>query len=263
MGKKLSSNEIEKVAEKIRKKYNDIIVSYMLNPRIKNGFEERYSEIKNRGFDPLRFFNDEIKALTEIEQKEKEKISKAAKSINIESDKNKDNEADKRTFADKVIEEMHKKLEKYPTLFIHEDANKEIEKLFGALIDFDKNKWKVYESIAKKYRSNTYDLPYDLEKMLNNFVRIYSGDVTVRLVQYKNMLISPFSRTNNIAREEKNCILECAYLIKLLIDAANRLIDFSIILQDEKAKLLNIVNYLDTMVEDFRLKDLLAFGIKR
>ena len=199
MGKKITSEEIERAAEKIRKKYNDLIVSYMLNPRIKDGFEERYSEIKKYNVDPTRFFTDEIISLKEIEQKEKEKINIAAKSIIISPDKSPNKETDKKDFADKILEEMNKKIEKYPGFFIHQNANKEIEKLFGALIDFDKNRWKTYEDIAKKYRVNTYDLAYTkLEKMLNNFMRVFSGNVTVRLLQYKNMLTSPFAQTKNI-----------------------------------------------------------------
>ena len=261
MGKRINSDEIERAAEKIRTKYTDLIVSYMLNPRIKNGFEERYSEIKKYGFDPVRFLTDEIKALKEIEQIEKEKINKAAKSINIELEKKENIEEVKKDFADKIIEQLNKKIEKYPAFFIHQNANKEIEKLFGALIDFDMNMWKTYEEIAKKYRINKYDLAYTrLEKMLNNFTRIYSEEVTVRLLQYKNMLNSPFSKTSNIDKEEKLCLLECAVLIKMLIETINGLIAYPDILQIEKEKLQNLIDYLDTMAEDFRLKDLMTLG---
>jgi len=264
MGKKITSTEIEKAAEKIRKKYNDIIVSYMLSPRIKEGFENRYNEIKKYGFDPLRFLNDEINALKEIEQKEKEKINNAAKSTNIEPDKNEDKETVKKDFADKILEELFKKIEKYPTFFIHNNANKEIEKLFGTLIEFDKNMWKTYEDIAKKYRINKYDISFvKLEKMLNNFTRVYSGDVTVRLLQYKNMLNSPFTQTNNIDKEEKFCILECSFLIKMLTDTIKGLINYPGILQNEKEKLQKLVEYLDTMVDDFRLKDLMSLENKK
>jgi hypothetical protein len=261
MAKKISSDEAERVAEKIRKKYNELIVSYMLAPRIKDGFEERYNEIKKYGVDPARFLTDEIKSLKEIEQKEKEKINNAAKSIKPEPDKDKNKETDKKDFADKVMEDILKKIEKYPTFFIHDQANKEIEKLFGTLIDFDKTMWKKYEDIAKKYRVNKYDISYvRLEKMLNNFIRVFSGDVTVRLVQYKNILTSPFSRTNNIDKEEKLCILECAFLIKMLIDTINGLANYPDILKEEKDKLLTLVKYLDTIVDDFRLKDLISLG---
>ena len=264
MAKKISSEEAEKAVEKIRKKYNDLIVTYMLNPRLKDGFEERYYEIKKYGVDPVRFLNDEIKSIKEIEQQEKEKINQAAKNLIIKPDKKENGEPEKKDFADKILEEIFKKIEKYPTFSIHQNANKEIEKLFGALIDFDKNKWKIYEEIAKKYRLNKYDLSYvKLEKMLNNFIRVYSGDVTVRLVQYKNLLNSPFSKIINIDKEEKLCILECAYLIKMLIDTVNTLFSFPDILKDEKEKLQSLKTYLDTMVDDFRLKDLMSLGNKK
>ncbi|MCL2293729.1 MAG: hypothetical protein FWC36_02530 [Spirochaetes bacterium] len=262
MDKKISNAEAEQIAEKIRKKYNDLIVTYMLAPRLRDGFEARYNEIKRYGVDQARFLNDEIQSLKAIELKEKEKINKAAKSKNIESEKLK--ETDKKDFADKVMEDLFKKIEKYPTLFIHSSANKELEKLFGALIDFDKNMWKTYEDIAKKYRFNKYDIAFvKLEKMLNDFTRVYSENVTVRLLPYKDMLNSPFSKISNIDREEKLCILECAVLIKMLMDTVTALINYSSILQNEKEKLLKLIDCLNIMTEDFRLKDLMTLGNKK
>ncbi|MCL2705478.1 MAG: hypothetical protein FWE72_04630, partial [Spirochaetaceae bacterium] len=264
MGKKLSSQEIESTAEKVRKKYNDLIISYMLTPRIKEGFEERYNEIKKYGFDPTRFFNDEIKALIELEQKEKEKINNAGKSININLNKNINKETDKKDFADKILEQLLEKIEKYPSLFIHPNANKEIEKLFGALIDFDKGMWKTYEDIAKKYRINKYDLTHiKLEKMLNNFTRVYSGNVTIRLLQYKDMLNSRVSLTKNIDKEEKLCIFECASLIRMFIEIISGLINYPGILESEKDKLLKLIKHLDVMIDDFRLKDLMMLGSRK
>ena len=49
----------------------------------------------------------------------------------------------------------------------------------------------------------------------------------------------------------------------MLVDTIKGLIKYPGILKAEKEKLLGLVNYLETMVDDFRLKDLMALDNKR
>ena len=261
MGKKLSDKEVGVIIEKIRRHYDNIIVTYMLDKSLKNGFEERYFQVRKAGVDPMRFINDEIKSLKEIESREKARINREAekkvkKAVSAEGENR-----EKKDFADRVLEDLMKKIENYPEIHIHSGANPEIRKLFGTLIEFDSKQWQYYEKLAKKYRINRYDIAYTrLENMLNNFTRIYSDDIPVRLSQYKNMLSSPYSRNKNIGKEEKLCILECAYLIKNLKDTALDLSENPEIQEREKQALLSITSYLDKIIDDFRLRDLVNLG---
>ncbi len=262
MAKRISEAETETAIVRIRKKYNDLIVSYMLDPRIKEGFEKRLLEIRKRGFDIARFLGDEITSILEIEKAEKEKINNAAKkNSSVKEKREKDKETGEKDFADRVIEQMMAKIEKYPGISIHQNANPEICKLFGALSEFDISMWPVYDKLAKKYRVNRYDPVYTrLEAMLNNFTRIYTEDVPVRLVRYRSMLDSSFSRNSEIGKEEKLCILECAFIVKALKDVISDLMKNPEILQNEKEKLQGLNNYLDQLTNDFRLKDLMTLG---
>lgn len=263
MAKKISAAETEKAIARIREKYNNLIVTYMLDPRIREGFEQRLFEIRKNNFDPLRFLHDEIKSIHDIERKEKEKINSIARDAAKEKSKeNINNEAaPRRDFADKVLEQLMARIEKYPDIFIHHNANPEIGKLFGALIDFDAKMWPAYEKLAKKYRVNRYDPSFTrLENMLNNFTRIYTEDVPSRLLGYRSMLASSFTRNKDVAREEKRCILECAFLVKALKDTIAELMANPEILQGEKEKLLKLVEYLDRIADDFRLRDLMTLG---
>ena len=72
MAKRISEEEADRAVDRIRKKYNDLIVMYMLDPRIKSAFEQRLFEIRAGSFDPARFLRDEIESLLEIEKKERD-----------------------------------------------------------------------------------------------------------------------------------------------------------------------------------------------
>ncbi|MDX9802146.1 MAG: hypothetical protein RBT69_12510 [Spirochaetia bacterium] len=260
MTKRISEAETEKAVEKIRKKYNDLIVMYMLDPRIKSAFEQRLFEIRAGSFDPARFLRDEIESLLEIEKKERDKINNAAKKSNLEKQKkDKIKESGKKDFADRVLEDIMAKIEKYPDIFIHQNANPEIRKLIGTLIDYDLTRWSYFEKLAKKYRINRYDPAFTrLENMLNNFTRIYTDDIPARLAGYRTMLNSSFARNKDIGKEEKLIIFECAYLVKSLKDTLLTLTENPELLPNEKEKLLDSIDYLDRLTDDFRLKDLMT-----
>ncbi len=261
MKKKLNEQEIEQIINKIRNRYNDLIVTYMLSPRIKNHFEERLYQVKRAGVNPERFFHDEILNIKNIETREREKLNKeAAEKRKIEARKKQNINTVKQDFADRMIEKMMQKIEKYPEIFIHDHANPEIRKLFGTLIDFDSKHWKNYDRISKKYRALKYNLSYiQLENQLNDFSRIYKDDVPTRLIRYKTMLSSPFSRTKDIEKEEKMVILESAVLINNLKKALSEIDDTEHMTTEDFHDISDMKDYLENVKNDFRLNDLMEF----
>lgn len=261
MKKKLTPPEIDAITDKIRNNYNHLIVTYMLSPSLKDSFEKRLFQVRQAGVNPERFLRDEILNIKQIEQSEKEKINKTAHNhrIMVEKQNNgKDNV--KKDFADRVIEKIMKQIKKYPELFIHDNANPEIKKLFGTLIDFDTRHWTNYDRISKKYRAIRYDLSYvRLENSINDFSRIYKDDVPSRLIRYKTMLSSPFSRISDIEREEKLAILEAAVLINNLIKALSDFDDMEHINTSDRDTISEMKFYLENVKKDFRLNDLMEF----
>ncbi len=262
MKKRLNDQEVEAIIGKIRKKYNDLIISFMLDPVIKTNFEKRLLQVRKAGVNPERFFNDEIINIKTIEEGEKNKINRQAeKNRRISRGKNDEAKKEKKDFADRMIEKIMKQIENYPEIFIHENANPEIRKLFGTLIDFDSRYWTNYDRITKKYRAIKYDLSYvKLENSINDFSRIYKDDVPSRLIRYKSMLSSPFSRTKDIEKEEKLSIFEAAMLINSLQNALADIDDLDGILTDDKESIFEMKKYLEKIKNDFRLKDLIQFS---
>lgn len=261
MKKKLSDQEIEAIIRKIRNKYNDLIVSYLLSPRLKEHFEDRLYQIRRAGFYPERFLQDEILNIKKIEQNEKDRLNKTAEENRIKAEKKKKAENPvKQDFADRVIERIMQQIEKYPEIFIHDNANPEIRKLFGTLIEFDSKYWTNYDRLSRKYRAIKYNISYiRLENSINDFSRIYKDDVPSRLIRYKSMLSSPFSRTKDIEKEEKMAILEAAVLINNLQKALSELDDTEKMASDDLKSIADMKVYLDNVKKDFRLNDLMEF----
>ena len=263
MKKKLNEQEIESIINKIRNKYNDLIVTYMLSPRLKNHFEDRLYQVKRAGVNPERFFRDEIYNIKQIEQSEKDKLNKAANAERRKAERDKqsrNSREEKQDFADRIIDKIMKKIEKYPEIFIHENANPEIRKLFGTLIDFDSKYWTNYDRISKKYRAIKYNLSYTrLENSINEFSRIYKDDVPTRLIRYKTMLSSPFARIKDIEKEEKMAILEAAVLVNDLKNALGELDDADHMSVNDFQDIADMKNYLENIKDDFRLNDLMEF----
>ena len=235
----------------------------MLSPRIKIHFEERLYQVKKAGVNPERFFSDEILNIKKIEQAEKEKLNKAAEIERRKAEKAKkleDNVTKKQDFADRVIERMMKRIEKYPEIFIHESANPEIRKLFGTLIEFDSKYWTNYERISKKYRAIKYNMSYiRLENSINDFSRIYKDDVPSRLIRYKTLLSSPFARIKDIEKEEKMAILEAAVLVNDLKKALTEIDDSEEMSVQDFQDIADMKHYLEEVKNDFRLNDLMEF----
>ncbi len=259
MKKKLSVQEIESIISKIRIRYNDLIVTYLLSPKIKKDFEDRLYQVRRAGVNPERFLGDEINNIRTIEQSEKDKLNKIAlKERKKASENNKTDNRDKKDFADRIIEKMMEKIAKYPEIYIHENANPEIRKLFGTLIDFDSKYWGNYDRISKKYRAIKYNLSYmRLENSINEFSRIYKDDVPTRLLRYKSLLSSPFARTKDIEKEEKMAILEAAVLVNDLRNALSELDSSEDMPEQDSLDISDMIKHLDEINKDFRLKDLM------
>ena len=123
----------------------------------------------------------------------------------------------------------------------------------GTLIDFDSRYWTNYDRITKKYRAIKYDLSYvKLENSINDFSRIYKDDVPSRLIRYKSMLSSPFSRTKDIEKEEKLSIFEAAMLINSLQNALADIDDLDGILTDDKESIFEMKKYLEKIKKRFQ-----------
>lgn len=246
--KKLSAQEISEVIAKIRSKYDFYCKTFFKPSRLKKEFENRYRTSLQKGLDVSNFLLAEISVIDELIKKEEDKISKSTPV----------QEKPKQDFADKIIQENQKKIEKYPSLNIHKDASEEVRRLSGAMN-------KVYDqfipeihSIFRQIEMNS-NLKYMeiYETRLRTLADVGKGKVPAQLSRYYAYL-NRFPRDyRSIDWEEKQYILESSFLLHDMYNTILRIIEENPKLSvNLRENLKNITDYLSGLIEDFRLKDL-------
>lgn len=126
---KLNEKEINLTLEKIRKEHLDGLEKYKMGMYNLEAFNDRYRDALSNRHDLSIFLMDEVKALDEI----RNAILKR-KEINKKIEERKEYES-AHSFSNKVdsiIEEFRHSISKYPRETLHENADYEIEHLYGA-----------------------------------------------------------------------------------------------------------------------------------
>jgi hypothetical protein len=246
--KKLSPEEISETIAKIRTKYEFYCKHFFKPPKIKDEFERRYRSMLQAGVDVSNFLLAEIEAITELIRKEEDKLSNAAPP----------KDKPKMDFADKVIIENLKKIEKYPEVRIHKDSNEEVRKLLGTLNY-------IYEELLPSLHSVFRDSSVNpnvrevgnIEAELRTFAYMGKGNLPQRLSRYFTLL-SRFPRDYRaMTFEEKEYIRESAFLLHDLVQALDSFFETTPDLEENsKKQLVDIVTYVKNVIIDFRLKDL-------
>jgi hypothetical protein len=256
MAKNLAPDEIEHALRKIRKSYDDYIIQYTKSPRIRQQFEDRYYEALKANIRLDRFIMEEKRAIDEMIEREEQRLraEQAERARKARTAKPRSGEGD---FADRIMEELKQKIAHYPEIEVHADSNPEVRKLFGAIKRFDSQDWPEMNSLFRKVYPVFASGPrIALENKLFNFLPTSSGDVPPRLSRYETLL-NQFPRNYRaIDSEEKNCILEVAFFLHDVNDELKGMLESPALNHKEKALVEKIKISVQSMINDFRLKDL-------
>jgi len=243
-GDKLSSKEVEAALLRIRKTYDDYIITYMTPIDEKSAFEDRYIEALHARVDLTRFIRDEIGYLQTLIQKGED--AKVRQSVPVRPSP----PGKKKSFADKIMEELERKIESYPEIDLHEDASVEIKKLYGALRELDLKHWQTISEFIRKVHSST--VSYNLENRLIRMTTISGESVPPELERYLFLLNQGGRYTSDLFRESQECIKRASFFLHelrhILLECQDRG------LMDEKVEIG--YNYVENIIRDFRLKDL-------
>ncbi|MDC7241118.1 MAG: hypothetical protein PQJ50_12250 [Spirochaetales bacterium] len=243
---KLSSKEVEAALTRIRKGYDDYIISYMAAIDEKSAFEDRYITALHARVDLTRFIKDEIEhlqALTRERENEKASMSLRVKAPPV----------DKRSFADKIMAELEKKIEKYPEMDIHEEASIEVKKLYGALNELDVLHWGGISNFIRKVYSST--VSYELENRLLRMTTMGEDNVPPELERYLFLLKQRHQYSSELFREAQECIKRASFFLNELKRILEECQDRG--LMDENVEIA--YKYVENIISDFRLKDLKRF----
>ncbi|MDA3957747.1 hypothetical protein [Oceanispirochaeta sp.] len=240
---KLTAKEVETALVRIRKTYDDYIISYMTPIDEKSSFEDRYIEALHARVDLTRFIKDEIVYLQQLIQESEE---------NKVRHENKASPATKplKGFADRIIEELERQIESYPMIVLHDDASDEVKKLYGALNVLDNEYWSTVSSFIRKVHSST--VSYNLENRLFRMTTIGGDDVPPELDRYLFLLKQGGKYSTELFRESQECIKRASFFLHelhlILLECQDRG------LMDESVEIA--YNYVEDIIRDFRLKDL-------
>jgi hypothetical protein len=246
--KKLTPGEIKSVVEKIRKKYDEYTTKYFKPKSLRDSFEKRYISALGSRVDISSFLLAEISAIEELTQREDERL--AAGAAKATEEKHVD-------FADKVLEENRKKIEKYPDAPVHKDAGMEVRKLLGALNFIEQECW---PELSFALRNTAYSMTSSEMLALDSRLRALSSlekdGTPVFLTRYMAQLRKFPRNYSQIEREEKEYILESAFLLNDLVAILDRVKRLYQDLNEEEARILDkVVAYVWGIITDFRLKE--------
>ncbi|OQY35369.1 MAG: hypothetical protein B6241_02450, partial [Spirochaetaceae bacterium 4572_59] len=240
---KLSQKEIKTALARIRQKYDDHIITYMTDTQEKSAFEDRYLMSLHARVDLTRFVQEEIIHLKDVEQKAKEEAARTP--IKKEISKN-----SQKSFADKIIDEMEKRTEHYPSLEFNTEASLEVQKLYGALDELYKEYWQSLSEFLRKFHSS--ELSYNLENRLLRMTIMGADNVPPELERYQFLLSQRGKYSSELFREAQESIKRASFFLHDLMILLQECRERGII--DEKVE--SAYGYVENIIQDFRLKDL-------
>jgi len=246
----LSNKELDQALEKLREKYDHLITSYMKPLKIKMDFEERYAQALRAKMNMELFIKGEMEMLEELFKTEEEREDKEAYD-NLLRETRKEKYGDK-GYAQKVVDDQDKQIERYPFMRIHPHASKEICYLFGALKDFEKTYWHSLEShLANVFPAERNNALAQMDQTLWQCTHSRDDKAPIILERYVMMLDSE-ELYGDLLQESQSCIKEAAFLLHDIRNAIQAGMELGY--EDERASFAYAM--VMAILQDFRLKDI-------
>lgn len=247
-GRGFSKAEVTEIIDDLKAKYECLIFDNALNPDLIDAFEDRLFHAKNTGRDPKRFLEEEKAAYQELESKTQAK--QYAMSLR--------NEARRRrlageSFADKVLDEYRQRIDCYPAVSIHPDADIEVAKLYGAMTLLDSNHWDALETYLRRAFPQAGQIDrMSIEQRFWRFVPSREGRLPDELERYRRALAAPSASKKEKIREAQEAVKMVAFFLHELLDVCEKAAQQTAPDEDiEKA-----IIYIKDIINDFRIKDL-------
>jgi hypothetical protein len=248
ISRKLTPGEITSSVEKIRRKYDEYISKYFKPRTLLKAFEDRYIKALRAKVDVSSFLIAEISAIEELIRREEQRvmIGPARASAPKEA-----------SFADRVLEENRKRIDKYPDLRFDDAAGEEVRRLVGALTDMERERWQELGAALQ----DTMYAPSSSEMLsLDSQLRYLSSSVRNEVPPFLTRLVGQLRKFPRnypaIDREEKDYILEAAFFLNDLFQVLERVKRvYTEMPEESKAVLADAMGYVWGLISDFRLKD--------
>ncbi len=262
MGKKsrLTNEEISRALEKIRKRYNDYIINYMKSPLVREDFESRYLQALRDRMEMSLFLHTEFTVVEELLRREEKK---RLQNLEAPANKSKQEKNRKLDFADKIIEQHRKQIEKYPEIELPGPETYEIRKLFGMLKEFDRDYWPVVTSALRDFpHLFSYGLRSRLENEENELALVRGDGVPPILHRYTILCSMSPKDWKAIELEHNKCVLAAALFLHKGKRVCEKMLETGNVEEEKKKGVEKILDFLHSVIKDFRLKDLKPQGLE-
>ena len=262
--KKLSPIEVEAAVNGIRKKYNDLIVEYMKPKIIKDSFEDRYISALRARVDMGNFIFTEIQVVSKLIKDEKEKQQKNQIKIynRIHTARNQKNNQYK-NIADRIFDENRDKIRKYQGIGLDDTDVFEINKLYGAMKFFELNYWPVVEKILRRIYPSRYSGPrMSMESRLFEITITGPDGFPPGLIKLRTILGRTPRGYSSLQRETQRCMLDVSFLLHDISDELPSFLEDGVLIKDEQKAVEETIEYVHTVLDDFRLMDLKSSRLK-
>ncbi len=261
--KKLNSVEIEAAVNGIRKKYNDYMVEYMKPPAARNLFEDRYIEALKARVDLDRFIFDEILLVQKLLDDEKERAGVRLEAAEAKKRKNTERNKERKSVVDRIFEENRNKIRKYISYGLEDDDIYDVDKLFGAVNEFEKKYWSGIEKILRKLYTSRYTGPRrELEERLFELTLEGPGGYPPAMVKLKTILERSPREYTALQRESQRCIMNISFFLHSVTQELEKILKDETLEKDDRKTIEFSVDFLHNMIEDFRLTDIKASKLK-
>jgi hypothetical protein len=246
---KLTPGEITICVEKIRRKYDEYIAKFFKPKTLRQAFESRYIRALRAKLDVSSFLLAEISAIDELIKREEQRVMLGPVRPAAEEKEE--------SFADRVLEENRKRIEKYPDVPFHPDARDEVRRLVGALAELEKNRW---QEIGAALQDTMYSTSSSEMLSLDSQLRYLVPSAREEIPQYCIRLVTElrkFPRNYpSIDREEKDFILEAAFFLNDLFTVLERVKRVYTEMEEERKRTVEeALAYVWGVIGDFRLKE--------
>jgi hypothetical protein len=248
--KKLTPGEITSTVEKIRKRYDEFIMKFFKPKSLRKAFEARYIAALRAKVDVSSFLIAEISAIEELVKREEQRVM-AGPMRPAAAQREPD-------FADRVLEENHRRIEKYADIPFHADAGEEVRRLLGALTDLERARW---QDIGTALQDTMY-APSSSEMLALDselrFLASSSRDETPPSLSRLIGQLRQFPRNYPaIDREEKDYVLAAAFFLNDLHQVLERVKRvYTEMSEEDMGILYDSIAWVWGVISDFRLKDL-------
>lgn len=252
--KGLSEQEIKGALDKIREKYDTLIVKHGKNPEMRNSFEDRYYALLQSRGDVTTFIKAEMEALIELFERidAEEAAKKKAEEAKIRA-RNQPAEPPKKSIADRIMEENEERIKKYPVIKIHDDASEELEHLLGAMEILDKKHWMGCEKLLKKnIPGRNQGAMYKLQSKLFTFLSARKNALPTVLSRYETLLYQNPKDMRALQVERKNVLIQAAFFLHELIKVLQLSEEYCT--EKENEIIEEAVVFARQMLDDFRLR---------